>query len=230
VFFSDNGIYLTLGRYCSVILMPNTLPTSDAINFDAIIAAFYQHGWVWLPDFLSPQLNAALLHEAQHKAVLRPAGIGRQSDHQLNQQVRRDATQWFDGQSAAQQHYLALMAQLQLVFNRRCFLGLFDFECHFARYNQGDYYHKHLDAFSGRSNRVLTTVSYLNSVHRGGELALYNEDDVLIAQLLPTAGSLVLFESERFPHAVLPAVDTRYSIAGWFRKNSSSHGVLDPAS
>ncbi|MBZ9611258.1 2OG-Fe(II) oxygenase [Rheinheimera maricola] len=210
--------------------MSNAVLASDALNFDAIIAAFYQHGWVWLPNFLSRELNAALLHEAQHEAQLTPAGIGRQNAHQLNQQIRRDATQWFDGQSAAQQQYLALMAQLQQAFNRRCFLGLFDFECHFARYNRGDYYQKHVDAFSGRSNRVLTTVSYLNSVSAGGELALYNEQQQLIDKLLPTAGSLVLFESERFPHEVLPAIDSRYSIAGWFRKNASINGVLDPAS
>ncbi|NRQ41153.1 2OG-Fe(II) oxygenase [Rheinheimera sp. YQF-2] len=210
--------------------MSGSVLASDALNFDAIIDAFYQHGWVWLPNFLSPQLNAALLHEAQHEAQLTPAGIGRQSAHQVNQQIRRDATQWFDGQSAAQQQYLTLMAQLQLIFNRRCFLGLFDFECHFARYNKGDYYQKHVDAFSGRSNRVLTTVSYLNSVSAGGELALYDEHDRLIDKFLPTAGSLVLFESERFPHQVLPAIDTRYSIAGWFRKNASINGVLDPAS
>lgn len=202
----------------------------NALNIDAIIDAFYQHGWVWLPHFLSEQLNSALLHEAQHQAQLTPAGIGRNSDHQLNQQVRRDATQWFDGKSPAQQDYLALMAKLQQAFNRCCFLGLFDFECHFARYQQGDYYQKHLDAFSGRSNRVLTTVSYLNSVSRGGELALYNEQDQLIDKFLPSAGSLILFESERFPHEVLPAVDTRFSIAGWFRKNASINGVLDPAS
>ena len=210
--------------------MSAVVNAGDTLNFDAIIDAFYQHGWVWLPNFLSAELNSALLHEAQHEAELTPAGIGRLGDHQLNQQVRRDATQWFDGQSTAQQHYLALMAQLQTVFNRRCFLGLFDFECHFARYRQGDYYQKHVDAFSGRSNRVLTTVSYLNSVSRGGELALYNEHDQLIDKFLPTAGSLILFESERFPHAVLPAIDTRYSIAGWFRKNASINGVLDPAS
>ncbi|MEO3877099.1 2OG-Fe(II) oxygenase [Rheinheimera fenheensis] len=210
--------------------MSDVVSQHNALNIDAIIDAFYQHGWVWQPNFISEQLNSALLHEAQYQAQLKPAGIGRQSDHQLNQQVRRDATQWFDGTSAAQQQYLALMTQLQQAFNRRCFLGLFDFECHFARYQQGDYYQKHLDAFSGRSNRVLTTVSYLNNVSRGGELALYNEQDQLIDKFLPTAGSLILFESERFPHEVLPAVDTRFSIAGWFRKNASINGVLDPAS
>jgi SM-20-related protein len=210
--------------------MHDTVLPNDALNFDVIIDTFYQHGWVWLPGFLAPELNAALLYEAQHNTDLTPAGIGRQNAHQLNQQIRRDATQWFDGKSAAQQQYLVLMAQLQQVFNRRCFLGLFDFECHFARYRKGDYYQKHVDAFRGRSNRVLTSVSYLNSVSAGGELALYDEQHQLIDNFLPTAGSLMLFESERFPHAVLPAVDTRYSIAGWFRKNTSINGVLDPAS
>lgn len=204
--------------------------TENSVNIDTIIDAFYQHGWVWLPQFLSTELNNALLHEAQHSTELTPAGIGRQQAHQLNQQIRRDATQWFDGQSPAQQQYLALMAELQRQFNRRCFLGLFDFECHFARYQQGDYYQKHLDAFRGRSNRVLTTVSYLNTVQAGGELVLYNADDSLLTTLSPAAGALLLFESERFPHEVLPAADPRYSIAGWFRKNASLNGVLDPAS
>jgi SM-20-related protein len=214
----------------TVFLPDNTMPASalviDVLDSDAIVEAFYQHGWVWLPNFLSDELNTALAHEAQ----LAPAGVGRQGAHQLNQQIRRDATQWFDGSTAAQQQYLAQMALLQQLFNRRCFLGLFDFECHFASYQNGDYYQKHVDAFSGRSNRVLTTVSYLNSVSAGGELALYDEHDKLIDKFLPTAGGLILFESERFPHEVLPAIDSRYSIAGWFRKNASINGVLDPAS
>ncbi|MEM7151083.1 MAG: 2OG-Fe(II) oxygenase, partial [Pseudomonadota bacterium] len=40
--------------------------------------------------------------------------------------------------------------------------------------------------------------------------------------------ALVLFESERFVHEVLPAFDNRYSIAGWFRKNASISGIIDP--
>lgn len=210
--------------------MSSIEPAIAATVVDNLIDSIYQQGWAWVPDFLPAELNAQLLHEAKHEADLTPAGIGRQSDHQLNRRIRRDATQWFDGETEAQRHYLALMAQLQLALNRACFMGLFDFECHFARYRQGDYYQKHLDAFSGRSNRVLTTVSYLNDVSQGGELALYSEQDQLISTFLPKACSLIVFESERFPHEVLPAVDTRYSIAGWFRKNTSINGVLDPAS
>ena len=63
--------------------MHDTVLASDALNFDAIIDAFYQHGWVWLPHFLNAELNAALLHEAQHEAELTPAGIGRLGEHQV---------------------------------------------------------------------------------------------------------------------------------------------------
>ena len=113
--------------------------------------------------------------------------------------------------------------------NQRCFLGLIDFEAHYARYQQGDFYQKHLDAFVGRSNRVLSTVCYLNTVDQGGELVLYNEQDQLLTKVQPKAGTLVIFESCRFPHEVLPASQTRYSIAGWFRHNSSIQGQVDPS-
>jgi SM-20-related protein len=109
--------------------------------------------------------------------------------------------------------------QLQQQMNRQCFLGLTHHECHFARYSRGDFYQTHLDAFRGRSNRVLTTVLYLNDVKSGGELVIYDENEVELTRVLPQAGLLVTFESERFPHQVLPAEFERFSIAGWFRKD-----------
>ena len=163
--------------------MSAAVNAGDALNFDAIIDAFYQHGWVWLPNFLSTELNSALLHEAQHEAELTPAGIGRLGDHQLNQQVRRDATQWFDGQSTAQQRYLALMAQLQTVFNRRCFLGLFDFECHFALYPSGAFYRRHLDRFRDEDRRMVSAVIYLNEdwlPEQGGALRIEKRQRLLL--------------------------------------------------
>lgn len=198
-----------------------------AATWEQLASAFYQHGWVWLPHFLSPTLTAALCADLQQQR-LRSAGVGRQQDHLQNQQIRRDQTAWLDGSSSAQQDYLQLMQQLQQSFNQRFFLGLFDYECHYARYQQGDFYQKHLDAFRGRSNRVLTTVTYLNTPESGGELVLYDEQDQLLQRLSPAAGGLILFESERFPHEVLPATSERLSIAGWFRRNNSLQGVVDP--
>ena len=96
------------------------------------------------------------------------------------------------------------MDQLRSEVNRQFFMGLFDYECHYAKYQAGDFYKKHLDAFKGRSNRVLTTVCYLNSPSVGGELVIYAEDSTtVLARVSPKAGTLVVFESERFPHEVL---------------------------
>ena len=91
------------------------------------------------------------------------------------------------------------------------------------------FYKKHVDAFKGRSNRVFTSVLYLNTPNEGGELVIYKpKSKVVEVTISPEAGTLVLFESERFVHEVLPAVDNRYSIAGWFRKNASISGIVDP--
>lgn len=196
-------------------------------QFDEMMPQFYQHGWVWVPNFIPESLNQALLADLQQQR-LQQAGVGRHQEHLLNAQIRRDKTAWLDGSSAPQRDYLALMAQLQQSFNQQFFMGLFDFECHYARYAEGDFYQKHLDAFKGRSNRVLTTVSYLNSVQQGGELQLFDETDRLLSTIKPTATGLLVFESERFPHQVLPAIDERFSIAGWFRRNNSVNGMIDP--
>ncbi|MBV2130111.1 2OG-Fe(II) oxygenase [Arsukibacterium indicum] len=203
--------------------------SNPVIGDDNRLTQFYLQGWTEIANFLPDNLNRQLLDEVQFDADLTPAGVGRARDHTLNRQVRRDKTQWFEGKTQAQQHYLELMQQLQRQLNRQFFLGLFDFECHFACYQQGDFYQKHFDAFSGRSNRVLTTVSYLNNVNSGGELVLYGADDSVLSTIKPRAGSLVLFESERFAHEVLTAVDDRYSIAGWFRHNNSINGAIDPS-
>ncbi|KKL01692.1 2OG-Fe(II) oxygenase [Rheinheimera mesophila] len=194
---------------------------------EQIAQPFYQQGYVILEQAIPADLCWALYQDVQHQQ-LTAAGVGRQGQHQLNQQVRRDHTAWLNQNNPVQQQYLQQMAQLQQDMNRRCFLGLIDFEAHYARYQQGDFYQKHLDAFVGRSNRVLSTVCYLNTLEQGGELLIYNEQDQLISRVQPNAGTLVIFESCRFPHEVLPATTTRYSIAGWFRQNSSIQGRIDP--
>lgn len=184
-----------------------------------IMPDFYQHGLAVLPQAIPSQLCQALLEEVSKRQDLTAAGVGRAGALQQNTEIRRDQTAWLDGSSEAQQQYLALMLALQTQMNRQCFLGLTHHECHFARYQIGDFYQTHLDAFRGRSNRVLTTVLYLNSVAEGGELVIYDENNNELQRVLPQAGLLVMFESERFPHQVLPAKALRYSIAGWFRKD-----------
>jgi SM-20-related protein len=167
----------------------------------------------------------------KHPEKFNPAGIGRQQDFKTDKKIRTDKTFWLDGCNPEQKNFLSLMEHIRTSLNRSFYLGLFDYESHFAKYEIGDFYKKHLDAFKGRSNRVFSTVCYLNTPSKGGELLIYaeNSNDV-IARVSPKAGTLVVFESERFAHEVLAADDLRYSIAGWFRTNNSIAGTLDPSS
>ncbi|MEE2023282.1 2OG-Fe(II) oxygenase [Alkalimonas mucilaginosa] len=178
---------------------------------------FEQEGWVLLPNYLAPELAQALLQEVQQQTELTPAAIGRGQQRQHASDIRRDKTSWLNGNSVAQQRYMLELNSIQTLLNRHFFLGLTGYECHFAHYQAGDFYRTHLDAFNQQASRRVTSVCYLNDVEAGGELVLYNEQHTALMQLPPRQGSLVLFESCRFPHEVLPTRQDRYSIAGWFR-------------
>lgn len=183
-----------------------------------------------------PLVEALFVHlSGLGDGQLDPAGIGRDDEHQLNRFVRRDQIHWLDRDVPAAAAFLDWMEQLRLGINRHLFLGLFDYEAHFARYAAGAFYKRHLDAFEGfQRNRVLSTVLYLNPAWQegdGGEMLMYAPDDEtrLLETVQPVFGRLAVFLSERFPHEVLPTQATRFSIAGWFRVNGSVGGRIDPA-
>ncbi|PSJ47687.1 proline hydroxylase [Zobellella endophytica] len=200
----------------------NTVPSVDNA-FDEVVEAIAERGIGIFPRFLDAPRVAALHQDfaALPAWQLTPAGIGRDQHQHTNKRIRTDKTRWLEGDSPARRDYLALMAGLQQQMNRQLFMGLKDYECHYALYQPGDFYKKHLDAFRGRGNRRLTTVVYLNEDWRpadGGDLLVYPEKGkAVLHRVLPEAGTLVCFLSEQFPHEVLPARRERLSIAGWFR-------------
>ena len=170
------------------------------------------------------------------------AGIGREKDYIRNDFVRTDEVCWITGESPAGREWLAWAGRLQQFLNRQLLLGLFSFESHFAHYRPGDFYRRHVDAFKGEANRVLSLVVYLNPgwlPNDGGELVLYLDDagtsgtagaDIRYEALkvTPAMATVVAFLSEEFPHEVLPASRDRYSIAGWYRVNTSTMHKIDP--
>ncbi|MEJ2764802.1 2OG-Fe(II) oxygenase [Photobacterium sp. MCCC 1A19761] len=202
------------------------------MNVDTLIDAIYSHGWCIWDDFLTPEQVSEL--RASIPANWQQSGIGRDMDYVQEARVRKDKIQWLSPEMGAPvQHYLQQMEDLRAAVNRHLYLGLFEYEAHFAKYEPGDFYKKHLDSFRGQSNRKLTTVFYLNDqwvAEDGGELVMYDLDDQHLARVAPKAGRLVVFLSENFPHEVLPAHKRRYSIAGWYRVNGNTGDRLDVAS
>jgi len=201
---------------------------------DDIAEALAERGFIHLQHLLPQWLALQLMHEAKRLAAFefKPAGIGRNNSQQLNTQVRTDSTLWLSNNSVIQQAYLDWMEQLRMGLNRRLFMGLFDFECHFSHYSTGDFYQRHLDAFKGRSNRILSSVFYLNphwSENDGGELLLYADEQPSPLLIVPPRfNSGILFLSDVFPHEVLASQCDRFSIAGWYRVNNQSTEHVDP--
>ncbi len=194
--------------------------------YDHIANQIAEKGYCIIDDFVTDKLLTKLHNRVQSLADqdMKPAGIGRGNDFQHAETIRNDKTRWLEESHPIDSEFLQQMDQFRLAINQRLFLGLFDYESHYAVYPTGAFYKKHLDAFKGKSNRVLSTVFYLNKdwqADNGGELLIYKSDsDEVLETVQPNLGSLVIFLSEQFPHEVLPAQQQRYSIAGWFRIKS----------
>ena len=171
--------------------------------------------------------------ESLESSQMKVAGIGRKQDYQKDQNARRDYICWIEAFHIAGADFLNAMGVIKQTLNRQLMMGLFDYESHYARYQEGGFYEKHLDAFKGKSNRILSTVLYLNDDWQeqdAGEFVLYDEHDheKEVGRFLPVKGRLAVFLSEDFPHQVVPANKQRHSIAGWFRVNASGSTSIDP--
>ena len=198
------------------------------IQLDNIADALAGCGYLVMDNFLPDNLLKALITHVNSldQITFNTAGIGRKKNFQLQESVRSDKIHWLDADSPTTAELLHVMESLRIGLNRRLFLGLVDYESHFAIYAKGTFYKKHKDAFSGQillgqSNRVVSTVLYLNEswqTNNGGELIIYSEDsEQVLEKILPERGRMVVFLSEKFPHEVLLATRERNSIAGWFR-------------
>ena len=208
----------------------------ESALLDQIADSLANQGYIVLPDFLPTELAEELMVDARgnKQLVFKKASIGRAQQQQLNATIRNDNIYWLGTNSSAQQKYLVLMQQLRVELNRRLYMGLFDYECHYSHYAPGDFYRRHLDAFKGKSNRVLSTVLYLNPLWvdaDAGQLLIFRDEQPSPFLIIPpTLNTCVIFLSEQFPHEVRATKGDRYSIAGWFRLNSSSNVNVDPAS
>jgi len=196
--------------------------------WNRIADALVDPGYLVLDAALPEELVKGLLSRLNQleQEGMKPAGVGRGKDFHQDQQIRGDHIQWLSNANPKEAAFLCWMDELRLGLNQRLFLGLVDYESHFAVYSAGSFYQKHLDTFreQARDNRLrrkISTVFYLNQdwkLENAGELVLYNEaDDHILHSVAPECGRLVVFISDKFPHEVKAALQNRRSIAGWFR-------------
>lgn len=194
--------------------------------YEQITNALVEDGYIILPHAMQNELPTKLLEKAKEINNYKRASISRTSQKQIDNERRRDKISWLDHDNGVQSEFLNFAEGLQTYINKELFMGIRYFESHFAIYEEGDFYETHLDAFKDSKNRVVTLVYYLNeewSKNDGGELVVYDAQNQHLSTVIPHANTMVVFLSDTFPHEVLKANRTRYSIAGWFRVDNSSY-------
>lgn len=197
-------------------------------SFGELVDGIQRSGWVLIPDFLEESVAGELCTESRaawDEGEFRRASLGRGKDLVIREDVRTDHVMWLrDGDiTACQQRYLDKLEELRMALNRSLYLGLMDFEGHFAVYPEGGFYKPHIDRHRETSNRIVTVILYLNPGWQpgdGGELRIWTqpgdrEGELVIVE--PRMGTLVCFLAGDHWHEVLPAKKTRVSITGWFR-------------
>jgi SM-20-related protein len=186
-------------------------------------------GWTVCRDFMpAGYLNSLRteLNDAWNGGQLKPAAIGSGKERKIISEIRSDHIRWLDPHnlSPIQFLYWQKIEGLRQELNQRFFLGLADYEAHFAVYPAGSYYRKHLDRLRDRDERVITCVLYLNFAWdplHGGQLRIYDDSNACV-DIQPEAGIFVCFRSDLIYHEVLPCQATRYSLTGWLRRQSKS--------
>lgn len=192
-------------------------------DWSPVIEGLAQSRYAVINDLLPPDQAGALLAELDAlRAAGRfyAAGVGRGQQAGVHQDIRGDAICWLEPEMPAGSRYLAVMDALREQLNQEFFLGLGEFEAHYAHYAPGSFYRRHVDRHRDSDARVVSTVFYLNPdwpEAAGGELNLFDENDQPLLRLPPAFNTLVVFMSDRMPHEVCEASRERRSIAGWFR-------------
>lgn len=191
------------------------------VQFESLANGLAENGFAIADQFLSHTEVTDILALKEFSGVrseFKKAGIGKDHTGRIIESIRSDQIHWIDKSTAgaAILIYLNRIEEFIQYVNQNLYLSLKDYEVHFTIYPAGSFYKRHLDQFRRDDHRKLSVICYLNSNWReedGGQLRLYLDDTTL--DVLPSAGKLVCFRSDKIEHEVLPTQRERLSITGW---------------
>lgn len=188
----------------------------DSSTFDDLARC----GWTYVDAWVNAQQSQQLKTWAQAQDLrFQPAKIAQG----LEKSIRGDRTLWIEGHECpAVEDIFGQLEQLKNQLKQELQLPINDLECHLACYPAGTYYQTHLDQGQNAKNgeRLITFVLYLNSnwqISDAGHLIIHQEG---LRRIEPIEGRLVLFDSQKIYHEVEVTHSPRWSLTGWFRRNS----------
>ena len=151
---------------------------------------------------------------------LREAGIGNNSALQQDKLIRSDKIYWLDPKhdDPHENNFFQLMDLFVRHLNSTCYTGITSYEFHYALYETGSFYKKHLDQFRSNKGRAFSMIMYLNAEwapEDGGELCIFHDGHT--QTIAPLNGTCVFFKSSELEHEVLLTHAPRMSITGWLK-------------
>lgn len=189
--------------------------------FNALIESFIKDKVGIAENFLSLALAAHLkanLLRLLADNQLYPAGTGNKTP-EMNI-TRGDSICWLDRNhhNIHEDAFFDLMDEFVQYLNDTCYTGITGYEFHYAVYEKGTFYKKHLDRFRNNDSRKYSMIMYLNTDWQqanGGELCIHHADH--LQHVSPTSGKTVFFNSSELMHEVLETTTQRISITGWLK-------------
>lgn len=193
--------------------------------FDLLIDGLLQDEYGQDNAFLSASLCEGLrlhMQDLLETKQLHFAGIGNLLQLHQPQSMRGDQVYWLDKShnNPFETAFLMLMDELVIYLNRTCYTGLNSYEFHYALYDIGSSYKRHLDQFQNNQQRQFSLICYLNPDWvdtDGGALLLHTKNG--LQSVLPQSQTAVLFKSDELEHEVSIAHRPRMSIAGWLKRS-----------
>lgn len=185
-----------------------------------------------IDDFIDDGLLSTIRDYYEHllkQDEFDPAGIGALDQHHVNKKIRGDEVYWLNRRDdVALEEFFQIAEEIRLMLNRYCYLSLSGYEFHLAHYPAGSFYKRHLDQFQQRSNRLISSILYLNENWQpgdGGELKMFLPSGEKLIE--PLGKRLVLFKSDAVEHEVMMTYKGRYSLTGWYLYLPQGMGFMD---
>jgi len=194
-------------------------------QFEALIQGLIDDQYGCCNDFVSPttiqglRSNMNILNAA---GVMKAAGIGNKVAFQKDKTIRGDKVNWIQDESTNQYEviYLSKIGRFIDHLNKTCFTSIKTFESHYAHFELGSFYKRHIDQFKSEKGRKYSIVLYLNQDWKkedDGMLSLYPSPSGQ-KDISPLEGRMVFFRSDEMEHEVHPSLTReRRSIAGWLK-------------
>lgn len=196
-------------------------------QFDDLIDSFIDNKVGIAENFLSDSLAAHLkdnLLALYSDERLLAAAIGNKDLLVHDAKIRSDKIYWLDRShdNAFENDFFDLIDSFVSYLNRTCYTGITGYEFHYALYERGSFYKKHLDQFQNNKSRAFSMIMYLNTDWQekdGGELCIHHSDH--LQMIAPVNGKCVFFKSSELEHEVLLTHVPRLSITGWLKTNGA---------